>query len=417
MVEQLFRKEAMDSHSDRLCGDVLLLPRISYKLILTILLVWVVATLYWLFTSTFTKRAVVEGWLEPDVGIARVFSPAGGLIKKIMVSNGELVEKGQSLVTISNDRSMADGKLLGYRLIEEYEVQEKLLKNQIKLAGHLYEKKLEELTGRIDIAVEGLEQIDQQIETSDKRLDLATRQFARHDQLSDSGHVSLMIKDSSAEQLLKLKGERQALVSNRGYQLDRVRQLQRERDILPDQHRKDLNQLHASLSDITQKILQAKGQDTHVIRASRKGIVDNLQVREGQYVRGNFPLLNLIPNDVRLVARVLVPVEAAGFVSTGQAINIRYTAFPYQKFGAYRGVIEDISNSVLLPSELLSAPISSTSSVYSLSVVLDAQIIHAYGKDILLKSGMTFSADINLDQRTLMEWLLEPIYNLKGRVF
>ena len=42
--------------------------------------------------------------------------------------------------------------------------------------------------------------------------------------------------------------------------------------------------------------------------------------------------------------------------------------------------------------------------------------MRAFGKAFDLKSGMLFEADIMLEQRTVIEWLLEPIYSLKGRV-
>ncbi len=42
--------------------------------------------------------------------------------------------------------------------------------------------------------------------------------------------------------------------------------------------------------------------------------------------------------------------------------------------------------------------------------------MQAYGQSFELKSGMLFEADIMLEQPTLIEWLLEPIYSLKGRV-
>jgi len=40
----------------------------------------------------------------------------------------------------------------------------------------------------------------------------------------------------------------------------------------------------------------------------------------------------------------------------------------------------------------------------------------AYGNNISLKAGMTFSADVDLSQRTLMEWLMEPLYSITGKL-
>ena len=47
---------------------------------------------------------------------------------------------------------------------------------------------------------------------------------------------------------------------------------------------------------------------------------------------------------------------------------------------------------------------------------LEQNWVSAYGEKLLLKPGTTLSADIKLGQRSLIEWLLEPLYSIKGRL-
>ena len=54
--------------------------------------------------------------------------------------------------------------------------------------------------------------------------------------------------------------------------------------------------------------------------------------------------------------------------------------------------------------------------VYRVQVALGQQAIRAYGTTVPLQSGMLLSADIVLEQRSLISWLLEPILSLKGRL-
>lgn len=61
-------------------------------------------------------------------------------------------------------------------------------------------------------------------------------------------------------------------------------------------------------------------------------------------------------------------------------------------------------------------PVNLKEPVYRLRAKLTQQQMQAFGKSFFLKSGMLFEADIMLEQRTLIEWLLEPIYSLRGRV-
>ena len=53
--------------------------------------------------------------------------------------------------------------------------------------------------------------------------------------------------------------------------------------------------------------------------------------------------------------------------------------------------------------------------MYRVTARLDSAAVQAFGQQIALKSGMTLSADIRLSQRSLLQWLLEPLYSLRGR--
>jgi membrane fusion protein len=96
-------------------------------------------------------------------------------------------------------------------------------------------------------------------------------------------------------------------------------------------------------------------------------------------------------------------------------VNISYEAFPYQKFGTYSGRISQIAGSVIMPGE--QAPgLTFNEPVYKVTAVLESQHVEAYGKEIPLRSGMILSADVVLDKRSLFEWLLEPVYSLRGKI-
>ena len=61
-------------------------------------------------------------------------------------------------------------------------------------------------------------------------------------------------------------------------------------------------------------------------------------------------------------------------------------------------------------------PVALQEPVYRVQVALDQQEIRAYGTTVPLQSGMLLNADIVLEQRSLLSWLLEPILSLKGRL-
>jgi hypothetical protein len=46
-----------------------------------------------------------------------------------------------------------------------------------------------------------------------------------------------------------------------------------------------------------------------------------------------------------LQAEIYIPSRAIGFVKPGQEVRLLYDAFPYQRFGAYRGRVVAASSS------------------------------------------------------------------------
>ena len=75
-----------------------------------------------------------------------------------------------------------------------------------------------------------------------------------------------------------------------------------------------------------------------------------------------------------------------------------------------------MSASVILPGELTGAPVKVNEPAYLVKASLGSNALEAYGKAVALKPGMTFTADVTLSQRTIIEWLFEPLYTLAGRI-
>lgn len=116
-----------------------------------------------------------------------------------------------------------------------------------------------------------------------------------------------------------------------------------------------------------------------------------------------------------LVAHLYAPSRTADFVAVGQTVLIRYTAYPYQKFGLQSGKIVTISQNAFLPSSLpttLKTPcgLQDKQALYLITVALGAQYLTTYGKVYQLKTGMTLEADIVQDRRTIIEWMLKPMF-------
>lgn len=133
------------------------------------------------------------------------------------------------------------------------------------------------------------------------------------------------------------------------------------------------------------------------------------EAREGQVVDANSVLFVVAPEGGRLQARMLVPSRAVGFLRSGQEVRLQIDAFPFQRFGSAQARITDVSGAAMLPGQV-DVPIQFAEASYLVDAELLATTLEAYGQPVQIENGMQFSADIVIDQRSLIEWLLDPLY-------
>jgi len=121
----------------------------------------------------------------------------------------------------------------------------------------------------------------------------------------------------------------------------------------------------------------------------------------------------ILPADTELIAEVYLPSRAAGFVDEGQTVKLMYDAFPYQKFGLAAGQITGVSPVALRPDEIGIAA-ETPELLYKVKIRLTEQAMAAFGKSHSLQPGMELSADIILEDRLVIDWLLEPLNSIRS---
>ncbi len=122
--------------------------------------------------------------------------------------------------------------------------------------------------------------------------------------------------------------------------------------------------------------------------------------------------MEIIPKEDVLQAQLFVPTRAIGFVHPGQKVRILYEAFPYQEFGTYSGRVNEVSQTILTKADA-SGPIDLKEPAYRVTASLDRTDIDVYGKHLPLQADMLLRADIILEKRSLISWLLDPLLRVR----
>lgn len=415
----LFRKEAISHQSERLTGAITLAQPLSIKLIVVILVSIAVAIVLFLFSAEYSRKETVRGFLMPNKGVIKSFANQGGTIEKLWVKEGDKVVKGQSLATLLVQQRNSEGIDLSAQLIDQLNAQSALLSEEINQHQTLQAQELLNLqTQKTALNNEKLA-LENQMKLAEEKLRLLTAQQVDFNQLNKSGFLSNLDKERQQEALLEAKQEKQNIARLLLQQQNELSKVAFNITNIPQQYTLSINNLKRQQADIQRQLAQIASNYEYTITASNNGVVTGIQVVEGETLSQSKaqskPLLHILPEGSELIAELLLPTRSAGFVQLGNSTRLRFDAFPYQRFGFIKSEIVRIDQALIAPNEI-QLPIALQEPVYRLRAKLDQQQMQAFGKAFALKSGMLFEADIMLERRTLIEWLLEPIYSLKGRV-
>jgi len=161
--------------------------------------------------------------------------------------------------------------------------------------------------------------------------------------------------------------------------------------------------------------VQRRSNRVTLLKAPVAGTVTSLTAGVGQTLSPNAALASIVPADSPMEAVLYVPSTAMGFIKQGQSVRVAYDAFPFQRFGQYHGVVSTVSQTdVTLPAS--SQTSQDRRAVFMVRVALDSPSVKAYGTQIPLRPGHTLTADIEIDRRSVLRWMFDPLLAFSGRL-
>lgn len=412
--DSLFRSEALVHQKDRLYGEVLLLHPFSYQIMTGCAVLLLILTVFFLCWGSYTKKESVKGLIVPDKGIVKIFGQQQGIISKIYVAQGQFVNEGDLLFKVTSDKSQASQQGVETKLLQELVISKQKYQDQILAEQKLLESEKNRLIQQKSHLEDELAQIQETILHGNERVQLAKTRADNAVKLKEKGHLSQVDYQKVYEEYLALQQQQNETVRAEHSKHSALKQIESEYEQLPTHHQAKMNQIESAISELTQKETEIAGRREMMIRAPVKGTVSSLGVHEGDWVN-QLPLLSILPDQAKLEVELYIPSRAIGFIEVNQTVRVRYDAFPHQRFGIYKGKITSISRNVLIPQEL-SVPLELKEPVYKVTVLLDDIMVQAYGKKFEVQPGMSLEADIILDKRNILQWMLEPIYSIKGHL-
>jgi adhesin transport system membrane fusion protein len=373
------------------------------------LLVWVTAGtlvlgLVWAGFFSLDEITRGQGKVIPSSREQVIQSLDSGVLREMLVREGDLVEKDQVLLQMDDARSGAGYREANEKYLSLLAIAARLRAeaNNVPLVFPPELKEEEPLVRQETQAYKARKQaLMESLQAVDASLSAVTREIALTEPLVKGGVMSEV-------ELLRLKRQQADLMGQRA---------ERKNRYLTDAN----NELTRVSSDLSQTKENASArEDAYLhttIKSPMKGVVKNVQVTTvGGVIQAGQPILEIVPTEDEMMVEAYVKPSEVAFLKLGQKAVVKLTSYDFNKYGGLEGELEHLSPDTMKderqPRKPGATPADMEEGYYRILVrIKDANLVRK-GLKIEPTPGMTASVEIRTGQKTVLEYLFRPLQNV-----
>lgn len=391
----------------------------------------VAAFVAWASLTPVQEVAVSFGEIVPAGAVQTVQHLEGGIVAEMLVRQGELVEPGQPLLRFQGaaTQSSRDQMLVRQRALRAQA-------ERLSAFADGREPDFSAFSDNPDLMAENARLLASQIEARDNQRKILADQAQELRSLLQSSQAQLasvntnlgfaeskvalradLVEKGLNSKLLLIEAEREraAAMSERqrlegviaGTRSNLNGNASRLAELDGRLRQEALDKLGAVNTELAELEKMLDGQEDRVERlvstAPARGIVQELPVKTvGGVISPGGVVARLVPVDDELVADVRVSPRDIGFVKVGQPVKVKIQAFDYTRFGRVEGKLESVSPTTFLDEQ--------KQPYYQARVRLGTNHVGNADLHHVLVPGMTVQADITTGEKSLIQYLLKPVY-------
>jgi membrane fusion protein len=417
----LFRPEALNAQRATSHGEIVLVRPLSLSFLTVLAALMAAGILTFLFCFSYSRKITVTGQLMPQAGLIKIYVPQPGIVVARHVAEGQPVRKGDVLYELSSDRHASATHGTQALISEQVRQREQSLHDSADKTRRVQAGERQSLNQKAQGLTVQAAVLQDQVKGQRARVELARDAASRYEGLLEQGYISRDQVQARQADLLDQQQRMQSLLRERSNVQMELHAVQRELTTLAPRQQNQLGEIERALTAVRQELTESESKRRFMVIAPEAGIATVLMAQPGQSVDAATPLVSIVPAGSQLQAELYVPARAAGFITPNATVQLRYQAFPYQKFGKHSGTIATVARTALSPNELSgirgAIPNQGSPQPYYRAIAhIERQAVTAYGKPVALQAGMEFEADVPQETRKLYEWVLEPLYTLTGKV-
>jgi membrane fusion protein, adhesin transport system len=365
---------------------------------LTILFLFVlgIAALWWASVSNLEEVTRGNARVIPTSREQLVQSLEGGIVAELLVKEGQVVEKGQSLVRIDATKAQsayAEGRT-------------KALALKATAARLRSEARATALTFPVDVMRDAellrnerstfeakKTALDQSVVTLKASRDLIKKELAITEPMVEKGLVAEVEVLRMRRQVNEIELQMQERVNR--YRTDAASELAKVES--------ELGQTSDALTARADQVKRT------VIGASVRGTVKNIKINTvGGVVQPGQDIMEIVPLEDKLLVEAKIRPADVAFLRPGLPATVKISAYDYAIYGGLQGTIELIS-----PDTLREERKTEDDTYYRVLVRTDSSNLVSGNSVLPIMAGMTASVEIKTGQKTVLDYLLKPIFKVR----
>lgn len=415
----MFRKDAIENRKMKWRGCAILLPGVPLWLTVLGCIFFITTFLAFIIAGTYTRRVNVSGEITTWPRAVNIYSGVQGFVVKQFVYEGQTIKKGDPIYQLDVSKSTRSGVVSDNQrrdienqlvrvdnIISRLGASKRITLDTLEKQRSQYSNAFKRSSDIIRRAEEGIKIMK---DNMDNYRNYQAKGLINKDQLTNQ--VALYYQQQN--NLLNLSGqnEQNAL---------QITSLESQIQTQAAEFDNRIYQMELQRYELQKELVDADVDGEIIIRALSDGKIDSMSVTVGQMVNAGDSLLQVIPKNIENYYLILwVPNDAVPYIAVGDKVNVRYEAFPAEKFGQFSAMVTTISRTPASPQEMLTyrgAPkntLDASIPWYKVIVKPEKQTIAYDKKSLPLENGMKAQSTLFLEKRKIYQWMLSPFYDMK----
>ncbi len=418
----------------------MLKPKLAANILLLSIFGFFIIFVIWASFAELDEVTRASGRVVPSKQTQIIQNLEGGIIKEILVKQGDVVKAGDVLVRLDRTQFDADFnrneeeylmlKSTLVRLLAESQFKEPLFdpefirknKELVRNERNLYQARKAEFDASLNSLKARLKQIEQ--ESIEAEISLvgakagekaARAEVLMLEPLVEKGIEPRLELMRAEQRLIQAAGDHQIALLNIGKTKKSVEEVNLQIEATRQKFRANAFAELNEVQNRTNKLLDAlpalsdKVSRTDVI-ASTDGTINRVLVTTiGGIVKSGMPIIELIPLDDTLLIEAEVRPSDIAFLRPGQPARVKLTAYDYSRYGSLDAYVENISADAIMNDQ--------KESIYMIKIRTERSSLSTNEGNFPILPGMVAEVDILNGKKSIMRYLMNPVLKLKDNAF